>query len=264
MTPDDRIPARGPAPPPWYRILAIAALALAVVALLVVASGGPGTRFGWWHFRTGFDLMKWGGRLGLAAAVLAVAAALVARRGALLGIALVALLVGAAAYLVPWNWRRGARQYPPIHDITTDFANPPPLAFSRQLRDSLDINPWQYEGDSIAAQQRKAYPDIGPVLMTLPLDSAYAAAYRTMRDLGWEVTAANRRERTIEAVDVTAWFGFVDDVVVRVSPGSGISRVDIRSVSRVGRGDVGANANRIRKFIAKLKENYPDAVVERG
>lgn len=243
------------------RMLALFALALAVSAVLLVFVGGPGHRFGWWHFRRGFDLMKWGAYAGIAAALFAVVAMAVVRRGRVIWIGGLAVLFGLIAFAFPWNLRRAARQYPPIHDITTDFANPPPLVYSRAMRDTTEgMNTWAYEGDSIAAQQRKAYPDIAPVMLAMPLDSAYAAAYRTVREMGWEVTAADRRERIIEAQATTSWFGFVDDVVVRVAPGSGISRVDVRSVSRVGRGDVGANAKRIRAFSEALKKNARGAV----
>ena len=247
------------------RTLATLALALALAAALLVAFGGPGYRFGWWHFRRSFELMQWGAYAGIAAALLGAVAAVLARRGAALAMGAVALLIGLVAFGLPWNWRRGARQYPPIHDITTDFANPPEIAFSRALRDSVEgMNTWRYEGDSIAAQQRTAYPDIAPVLLAMPLDSAYGVAYRTVQQMGWEVTAASRPERRIEAAASTAWFGFVDDVVVRVAPGSGIARVDVRSVSRVGRGDVGANAKRIREFVARLKQNAGSAVAQGG
>lgn len=247
------------------RLLALFALALAIAAALLVVAGGPGTRLGWWDFRRGFDLMKWGAYAGILAALLGLAAMAIARRGRAMVIGGLALLIGLASFVFPWNLRRGARQYPPIHDITTDFANPPPLTYSRGLRDSTEgMNTWRYEGDSIAAQQRKAYPDIQPIMLAMPLDSAYAAAYRTVQELGWEVTAADRAERLIEAQVTTQWFGFVDDVVVRVAPGSGISRVDVRSKSRVGRGDVGANAKRIRRFAEALKENAGSAVAGGG
>jgi len=256
---DDR-PKNRPA-----RALATFALALALAAALLVALAGPGNRFGWWHFGRSFALMAWGAYAGIAAALLGAAAAVLARRGRPLTIGVIALLIGAIAFFLPWNWRRGARQYPPIHDITTDVGNPPELAYSRAMRDSVEgMNTWRYEGDSIAAQQRRAYPDIAPVLLAMPLDSAYGVAYRTVQQMGWEVTAASRPDRRIEAAATTTWFGFVDDVVVRVTPGSGIARVDVRSVSRVGRGDVGANAKRIRDFVARLKKNAGSAVAEAG
>jgi uncharacterized protein (DUF1499 family) len=54
----------------------------------------------------------------------------------------------------------------------------------------------------------------------------------------------------VEATATTFWFGFKDDVVVRVVANAAGSRIDIRSVSRVGQSDIGANAARIEKFLA--------------
>lgn len=256
MTPvgnDPPIPGRRTSPIAWI------ALALGVLALTLVAIGGPGTRFGWWHFGTAFrTLWPWGVRLGIAAVVLGLIAAVLAarrpgRRGLVTGIVAVAL--GALAFFVPWNFRRTARGVPPIHDITTDFTNPPPITYSRAMRDTTEgMNGWEYEGDSIAQQQRRAYPDIRPVMLALPPDSAWGVVYQTAREMGWEITNVQRDQGIVEAADMTPWFGFVDDVVIRVTPASGITRVDIRSKSRVGRSDVGANAARIRRYVEALEK----------
>jgi uncharacterized protein (DUF1499 family) len=87
----------------------------------------------------------------------------------------------------------------------------------------------------------------------MPTDDAYRAALRAARDMGWQVLLEDPAARRVEAVDVTKWYGFKDDVSIRVSAASGISKVDIRSISRVGGSDVGMNAARIRKYVAKLK-----------
>jgi len=256
------------------RPLSLLALALGAFALLLIVIGGPGTRFGWWDFRTGFKLMKYGAWLGIAAAVLAIVALLVltvlgarTRRGTSRGavaFAALGLVLGGAAFLLPWSWRRTAMSVPPIHDITTDFANPPEITASRALRDTTQgMNNWAYEGERIAAQQRRAYPDIAPVMLSLPPDDAYRAALRAVRDMGWQILLEDPAGRRIEAMDVTRWYGFKDDVAIRVTPASGISRVDIRSISRVGGSDVGMNAKRIRLYVAKLKANNPDKFVEK-
>ena len=70
--------------------------------------------------------------------------------------------------------------------------------------------------------------------------------------MGWEIVDANPGQGRIEATDATFWFGFKDDMVVRVAPTETGSRVDVRSLSRVGRSDVGTNAKRIRAFLARL------------
>ncbi|HYH79909.1 MAG TPA: DUF1499 domain-containing protein [Longimicrobium sp.] len=249
------------------RTLAIIALAVGAVALLMVAGAGPGSRMGLWSWMTALrTMMKYGAYLGVLAIVLSVAALLVARgRGAgraTLGVAAVGLLLGLGAWYFPWSFRRQARAVPPIHDITTDFVSPPELVASRAIRDSAKLNTADYGGDSIAALQRKGYPDIRPVMLAMRPEQAYAAVLRTARDMGWTEIEAAPDQFRVEAVDETPWFGFKDDVVIRVTPASGISRVDVRSVSRVGGSDVGANAHRIRKFVARLKENYKDQIAE--
>ncbi|HEX6038569.1 DUF1499 domain-containing protein [Longimicrobium sp.] len=248
----ERAPRRTP--------LALAALAVAIIALLMLFLSGPGTRFGMWDFRTGFQLMRYAAYAGIAAAVLSlVALALTRGRGRV--IAAVALVMAAVAWFMPWNARRGAMQYPPIHDITTDTRNPPVFVAVAPLRQDAP-NPVEYLGDSIAAQQQQAYPDIRPMMMAMPVDSAFSLALRTARGMGWELVDQNRREGRIEATATTPWFGFKDDVVIRVSSASGISRVDVRSKSRVGRGDVGANAKRIRAYMDALRAADPNPITD--
>lgn len=238
--------------------LALAALAVALIALLMLFVSGPGTRFGMWDFRTGFQVLRWAAYAGILAVVLGLAAVALTR-GRARAIAGLALLLGALAWFLPWNLRRAAGRYPPIHDVTTDTRNPPAFVAVAPLRENAP-NPIVYEGDSIAAQQTKAYPDIRPLMMAMPVDSAFSLAVRTAREMGWELVDQSRRDGRIEATATTTWFGFKDDVVIRVSSASGISRVDVRSVSRVGRGDVGANAKRIRAYLAALRKADPNPI----
>jgi uncharacterized protein (DUF1499 family) len=253
----------GGAPPPArarLSRLAVAAAAVGIAAWVMLGVSGPGTRAELWDFRAGFRLMTWGAYLGIAAVVLGIVAAAVARPGAArrgFGVALIGVLLGATALALPWSLRRTARSVPPIHDITTDVANPPEFVAVAPLREDAP-NPVAYEGDSIAALQQAAYPDVGPVMLALPPDSAFALALATAEGMGWEMVAVDRAAGRIEATAVTTWFGFLDDVVIRVSPASGISRVDVRSKSRVGRSDVGANAKRIRRYTRDLRERAGD------
>jgi uncharacterized protein (DUF1499 family) len=246
----ERVPRRTP--------LALIALALALVALLMLCASGPGTRMGLWHFRTGFSLMRYAAYLGVLAALLGLAGVLMARgRGRV--IAAAALVLGALAWFFPWNMRRGAGQYPPIHDITTDTRNPPAFVAVAPLRADAP-NPVAYAGDSAAIAQQKAYPDVRPMMMAMPVDSAFSLALRTAREMGWELVDQNRRDGRIEATATTPFFGFKDDVVIRVSSASGISRVDVRSKSRVGRGDIGANAKRVRAYLQRLRAADPHPI----
>jgi uncharacterized protein (DUF1499 family) len=153
--------------------------------------------------------------------------------GALLGLVIAAAGMFASA---------PGRGLPPINDITTDLADPP--AFADPAR--------AYPGESFASQQRAAYADLAPIALAEPPDAAYRAALAAAQGLGWVVVREDAASGVFEATDTTAVFRFVDDVVVRVRPEPSGSRVDVRSKSRDGRGDVGANAARIRAFGAAL------------
>jgi uncharacterized protein (DUF1499 family) len=226
-------------------------LALAAAVLLLVA--GPGTRFGWWEFGTGFLLMRVAFFGGAAAAVLSLVLLVVPRtRRAAPSVLVAALLIGSVVAWVPWNGLQTVRSLPFIHDITTDTEDPPQFVAVLPLRADAP-NPPDYAGEEVAAQQREAYPDIQPVLLPLPVEQAFALALEAAQAQGWEIVAAVPEDGRIEATATTFWFGFKDDVVIRVTAAGDGSRVDIRSKSRVGRSDVGANAERIRAYSSELE-----------
>ena len=140
---------------------------------------------------------------------------------------------------------------PPIHDITTDTADPPVFVAVLPLRADAP-NPAEYGGEDVAAAQQQAYPDLRPLILPLAPDVTFARALDAARGAGWAIVAADSTDRRIEATETTGWFGFKDDVVVRIRPADGGSRVDVRSVSRTGRSDVGTNARRIRAYLRSL------------
>lgn len=231
------------------RAIAPIAAAVSAAALGLLLAAGPGTRLGLWPYGTGFQMMRWAVYAGVAGAALALVALLLGPRR---GLAALALALGLGAAVAPWQVQRSAMGKPPIHDITTDTDDPPPFVAVVPLRRDAK-NPVEYGGPEIAAQQRKAYPDIAPLSLPVPPAQAFERAERAARAQGWEIVAAVPAEGRIEATDTTRWFGFKDDVVIRVRPEGAGSRVDVRSVSRVGRGDVGANARRIRAFLEALR-----------
>jgi hypothetical protein len=154
---------------------------------------------------------------------------------------------------VPWSYARIARSVPAIHDISTDTANPPVFLAILPLRADAP-NAAEYGGPELARQQREAYPDLTSARLPVPTGIAFEAARASAQQMGWEIVAAESDEGRIEATDITFWFGFRDDVVIRISAaGASNSVVDVRSVSRVGRSDVGKNAARIRTYLEKLQ-----------
>ena len=234
------------------KLLRVLAILVAVAAILLLVCAGPGTRLGLWHFRTGFTLLRWGAYLGIGGAILALIALVATRpRGGALAALLVALALGAAAFVVPWRMAQQARRVPPIHDITTDTQNPPEFVAVLPLRADAP-NPATYGGDSVAALQRQGYPDIRPLQLDVPPAEAFRRARATAEAMDWEIVSADTAAGRLEATATTPWFGFKDDVVVRIRPEGTGSRVDVRSVSRVGRSDVGTNAKRIREFLGRL------------
>ena len=236
---------------PTPRLLPLLALAAAAAAAAVAVSG-LGARFGLWDYPAGFQILRWGAYAGLAVATLAVVAALVrrARAGATRWLA-AAVAIGIATAAFPLYWLHVARTVPPINDITTDTANPPAFVAILPLRAKAPV-PAAYPGEATARLQRDGYPDLAPIVLAAPPAAAFARALAAARAQGWTIVAADEAAGRIEATATTPWFGFTDDVVVRVAADPAGSRVDVRSVSRVGRSDLGANARRIRDYAAAL------------
>lgn len=226
--------------------------ALAGAASLALA--GLGYRWGWWALPDAFAILRVGLFTAGGGALAALAgAAWTWRRGArdLAALALVASVIGLGAASLPLLQLRVAKSVPPIHDITTDPADPPVFDAVLPLRAGA-ANSAEYGGVIIAAQQHAAYPDILPIRLDAAPAQAFARALDAARAMGWTIAAADPARGIIEATDQTFWFGFKDDIAVRVRAGGAGSVVDVRSLSRVGRSDVGTNARRIRAYRARL------------
>jgi len=141
---------------------------------------------------------------------------------------------------------------PRIHDITTDVENPPAFVAIAALRVGVE-NPSAYAGGATAEAQQKAYPEIKPLHLAAAPADVFKAALAAARGFGWEVAAAVPAEGRIEVTATSFWYGFKDDVVIRIAAEGQGARVDMRSESRVGRSDFGVNARRVAAFLAALK-----------
>lgn len=235
--------------------IAVVGFIAASVALLIVVGAGPAYRMKFLDLRHAFALLSWGAWTGLAAFAIALAAAWITRpatrrRG--FALALAGVVIGAAAFGVPFAMLQSAKRMPPIHDVTTDTDNPPRFVAIVPMRTGSP-NSSEYQGESISKQQRAAYPDVQPARLAVPPDAAFERALSAARELGWQIVAAVPSEGRIEATDTTRWFGFKDDIVIRVTSSGTGSRVDVRSVSRLGEGDLGKNAARIRAYLRGLQ-----------
>lgn len=226
---------------------------LALIAVVLLLISGPGVHLAWWKFPAGFVLLKWAAYFGLAAAVLGVVMLIIpaTRRGYAAWL-VIAILVGLAVAWTPWHWVQRARSVPAIHDISTNTVDPPQFVAVLPLRKDAP-NSATYGGPAVAKQQHAAYPDIKPLHLDLLPAQAFQRALDTAKTMGWKIDAEVPAAGRIEATATTWWFGFKDDIVVRVrAEGSG-SIIDVRSESRVGESDIGTNAARVRKYLTKLK-----------
>lgn len=233
---------------------ALLACAIAAIGLLLLAVAGPAYRLGLLALPNSFTLLRWGAYVGVAAvATGALTGAFAYRRRAWVRMLLAgaATIGGLLAFGIPYEWQRRAQQSPPIHDITTDLENPPTFEAVVPIRADAP-NGLERSGE-VAELQRQGYPDLAPITLPVPLDQVFTRALAVAQEAEWEIVTADKGSGRIEATDTTRWFGFKDDIVVRLTPWGAGTRVDVRSVSRVGRGDVGTNARRIRRYLAALQ-----------
>ncbi|HAS22554.1 MAG TPA: DUF1499 domain-containing protein, partial [Idiomarina loihiensis] len=163
-----------------------------------------------------------------------------------------AIVAGGISVYMPFSQYLKAQNVPAIHDITTDTQNPPEFIAIAPLRANAP-NPVEYPGESTAEQQHEAYPELSTYTSLESPEELYSAALLAVDKMGWELVESSETEGRIEATATTTWFGFKDDVVIRVRGTTDGSELDIRSKSRVGRSDVGKNAERIREFMSLLK-----------
>jgi len=220
--------------------------ALAAAALLL---SGPGTRWGWWDFKIGLLLFAAAFVAGLLALLISGIAWIRTRPNPM---AAMATIAGALIVVLPLTQVIGARGKPRIHDISTDLADPPRFSAVLPLRADTPNGAPDHIDDATANAQRAGYPGLSTLDLPIPADAAFAKAVEAAKTMEWEIVSIRPEEGIIEATATTAWFGFHDDIVVRIRPAGSHSRIDVRSTSRVGRGDAGKNADRIQRYLRLL------------
>lgn len=238
-----------------------------VVSLVIGLGAGFGKQLGWWNFHFALlTLLPWSIYIGLGTLALGIGwliAGAIAKTWTGARWAAVGAIGAAAVVALPLYDIHIARSMPPIHDITTDIANPPqfravlPLREADHAINSPDYDAsakvkWRGKMMTVGQAQRKAYTDIHTIQILTPPAKLYARALKAAKEMGWHIVAANANEGRIEASDTTFFFGFTDDIVIRVRPSGIGAKLDIRSESRVGISDVGKNASRIRAFVKTL------------
>lgn len=224
---------------------------ISVIAFLLVALPGPLYKYGMVDLGTIFTGLKFGVFAGIAALILLVLQIVFKRKTVTLGSTIVAVVLSAIAIAMPLSMINKGKNAPPIHDISTDLVNPPEFVAIAPLRADAP-NPVAYDGIETAQQQRDAYPDLKTLTYSQSKADLISAVDKSINNLGWELVNTDANKGIIEATDTTMWFGFKDDVVVRITDNGGERLVDIRSKSRVGGSDLGKNAERVGTFIDEL------------
>jgi uncharacterized protein DUF1499 len=238
-----------------------------VLSLVIALAAALGTHAGLWTYKVGLPMILPAVAVGLIALIAGIVWAVTAlirnsSQGVRFGV--IGLLGAVLVLAVPLNGLRLALTSPPIHDISTDIEFAPAFKAVLPLRQGAANGP-EYDGPkpvklpnghttTVAALQKKYYGDVVAwVGFTKPAKLFWRALNLANR-MGWHVVAFDPKEGRIEATDTTFWFGFTDDIVIRVRPAGKLgARLDIRSKSRVGVSDLGSNAARLRTFLKTLK-----------
>ena len=231
-----------------------------ITAALLLLIGALGSRLGFWPFTVGFLFLM----IGVVVAVLTtiagsfVVVSALRRTGSSnylapgigVGVCVLVMLVIGGQF-VP------AASLPPIHNISTDLEDPPQFEAIVPRRSGL--NPHRYDaaqkiGDAgtLGDLQRAAYPELKTLRSAVSVLAGLERTVAILEDMGLEVVAVDRVTGRVEATATTFWFGFKDDVVVRLKAAGGVTSVDVHSVSRVGQGDLGVNARRIATFLSQF------------
>ena len=234
----------------WSRAIQIGA----VIAIVMLLIGPLGTKFGVWPFTMGLMLMAGAAVLSAIGLIGGLWGYMIARSK---GYALDKPLCGVGALLsavvlgVFGSQFLAAASVPGIHNISTDVNDPPAFNAVAALRGE-GTNPLDYDAAKLAPLQTEAYPDVKSLQTDLDRAAALARSVTVLEDMGLEIVAADPEGRIVEATFTSFWFGFKDDLVVRVRPQGTGSLIDLRSVSRVGESDLGANAKRISEFLGRF------------
>jgi len=243
----------------WSRRLAVFGVMLAAIGLGLVRFGAMDVV----DVSAGFAVLGAGCCFACGAVLLWGAAMLdiwrTGRRGA--RIAWLGFFLAAGLLAYPGWLAAKAVRLPLLADVTTDLADPP--GFSRSARALAQRGGYVPVDPPLGTRdaQRRAYPDLQPIMIDLGVDDTYDMVLATLADLGWKVVDETRPGGRaglghIDTVVRSRLLGLPDDVTIRVQPLASQTRVDVRSASRYERHDFGSNAERIRTFTQALLTQF--------
>ncbi|PJX26703.1 hypothetical protein CAP50_02740 [Psychrobacter sp. L7] len=224
---------------------------VSLMGLLLVVLPGPLYKYGIVDLGTAFAGFSLAMLAGGAALIMLLLQALFKRHTLSFRTTIITMLLASSSILIPLTMLHKAKSVPPIHDISTDLTNPPKFVAIIPLRADAP-NPATYSGTESAAQQRVAYPDLSTLSYPQSKSTLLKACEQAASSLDWELVVIDADTGIVEATDTTPWFGFQDDVVIRITDAGSKRLVDIRSKSRIGGSDLGKNAERIRRFVKEL------------
>lgn len=238
---------------------ALGSMGFGATAAILLGLSGYGYQWEWWQFSTALIwIIPSSSILALIGFALSVVFGAARRnKPSIKGVipAAVGLFLSVAVIGVIGYWFTEAQQYPLIHDITTDIENPPQYRAIVSLRTDAR-NDLAYDREKNADLQRNYYPDVQPMYLDMSYAGAFKRAVEATQEMGWEqIITVDEEAGIIEAVDQLPWFGFKDDIIIRLDTAevSGDIRLDMRSASRIGKSDIGRNAKRIRAYLETIK-----------
>lgn len=276
----------------WRLKFSYVALAVAIGAVLWFMAAGLGSKYGlWsWQFGLGTMLVDWGpwvarGAIGISVVSFVLALVAAPRKKPFIISAIAVLIAALLAFrllsLLILVGRVGdGPAIPPIHDIQTDWSEEVVLSEAMMDARGPDSNPVRYGADAVfrnpesevfggrlisdiqeAAEydpeqdeerEDKPYDTIKPLILEASPEAVFEAAAGLVKRRGWAVVTSDEATGILEATHTSTWFGFKDDVAIRIRADGDGTRVDMRSISRVGGSDIGANAKRITLFLNDL------------
>jgi len=237
--------------------VAIAAFLLSVITAFLFLFSGYGYQFDIWSLGTAFAVLRNAAYATFGLILINLLAIYLARPGTGkkgLGFGITGMILTLAVITTALYWQSEAQKYPPIHDLTTDIANPPEFEEIVPLRSDAP-NPHEYQGGETTEMQREFYTDLQSLELNKSPETIFETAVSLIESRGWTLVSADRENLKIEATEKLPWFGFKDDVVIRLkAENDNMTLVDMRSKSRIGRSDLGLNAYRIQQFLGDLQK----------
>lgn len=239
----------------WSRRVGAFALAGVAMAIALSRAGAVEPAGALAVFGASLTLSCLAGLLASAAAIEIWRTGARGARPAAVGFALMLALCAYPAYLTSL-----ALRHPALNDVSTDLEHPIAYMTSLRAREARAGRTPPTVGADAAEAQRSAYPDLRPALVDMEPAQAYQLVLRLAKASGWRIVDGNPPSASgdgvarVDATEHSLFFGFADDIAIRITPLAAQTRIDMRSSSRVWRHDFGANASRVERFMAEIRD----------